>query len=461
MVEPIHLIPREQRQAVLAGAGYNLFQVPAGSVYIDLLTDSGTGAMSADQWAAMVTGDESYAGAKSFYMLQKTVAELFGFSHVLPTHQGRGAERVLCSSEVKKGDMIPSNAHFDTTRANLEWVGAVAIDLPTRCANDPSVDCTFKGNMDTERLADLLESHSGEIPFVMLTVTNNRAAGQPVSMGNLRKISEICREFKKPLYIDACRHAENAYFIKKRDPEYCDHSIPEIAREFFSYADGILMSAKKDGLCNIGGFLAVKDPALYRRLNESLIIMEGFTTYGGLAGRDLGAMALGLWEAVQEEYLAHRIGQVQFLGDELEARKIPVYRPVGGHAVYVDAAGFFKNENRNLPGQCLASSLYVEGGIRSCDLGSGMFADTSGGEAGLHLELLRLAIPRRTYTESHLRYVAEVFSVLRNNMDRIPYLRFSYRPKFLGHFTAQFEQTNSIGPSLVSTGAKPDKTNVH
>jgi tryptophanase len=438
MVEPIHLIPRSERESILKKAAYNLFQVPAEAVYIDLLTDSGTGAMSSEQWAAMITGDESYAGARSFYLLQEVIEELFGFSHVLPTHQGRGAERVLCASEIKKGHIVPSNAHFDTTRANLEWAGAIATDLPTACANQPFLHCSFKGNMDTDHLKDLLQKHSAEIPFVMLTITNNRTAGQPVSMGNLRKVSQICKEYGKPLFIDACRHAENAYFIKQRDPSYCNAAIPEITREFFSYADGMLMSAKKDGLCNIGGFLAVKDESLYRRLNETLIIMEGFTTYGGLAGRDLGAIAVGLKEAVQEEYLAHRIGQVQFLGEELEARKIPIYKPLGGHAVYVDAEGFFESEKRKLPGQSLVSALYLEGGIRSCDLGSGMFA-AEADDSSLHLELLRLAIPRRTYTETHLRYVAEVFSELRRNREHIPNLKFQYRPQFLGHFTARFE----------------------
>jgi len=442
MVEPIRLISREQRERALLKAAYNLFQVPAESVYIDLLTDSGTGAMSSDQWAAMITGDESYAGAKSFYHLRDSVESLFGFPFVLPTHQGRGAERVLCASEIKKGQIVPSNAHFDTTRANLEWVGAIPIDLPTACANQPYMDCAFKGNMDTDQLLNLLKEHASQIPFVMLTITNNRAAGQPVSMGNLRKISEICHQYEKPLFIDACRHAENSFFIKRRDRNYRNSAIVDITREFFSYADGMLMSAKKDGLCNIGGFLAIKDENLYRRLSESLIIMEGFTTYGGLAGRDLAAIALGLMEAVQEEYLAHRIGQVRLLGEELEAREIPVYRPLGGHAVYIDASRFFENDPRELPGQCLAASLYMEGGIRSCDLGSGMFDPSPSSGPGLHLELVRLAIPRRTYTETHLRYVAEIFSILNDHRERIPDLEFQYRPQFLGHFTAKFQPAN-------------------
>jgi tyrosine phenol-lyase len=451
MIEAIHLVPRDQREVILRDAAYNLFQIPAAAVYIDLLTDSGTGSMSSEQWAAMMNGDESYAGAKSYFAFRDSINDLFGFSYVLPTHQGRGAERVLFSCEVRKGDIVPSNAHFDTTRANLEWMGAIPIDLPTDCANDPAVDCSFKGNMDSAKLLDLLEKKKERIPFVMLTITNNRAAGQPVSMGNLKRVSEICHEFGKPLYIDACRHAENSYFIKKRDPNYRDVSISAITQEFFSYADGMFMSAKKDALCNIGGFLALRDAALFQRLNESLILWEGFTTYGGLAGRDIAAMAVGLWEAVQEDYLAHRIGQIQFLGDELEGRGIPIYRPLGGHAVYVDATDFFESEQRDLPGQALAASLYIEGGIRSCDIGSGMFSasDSSLGDSGLHLELLRLAIPRRTYTESHLRYVAETFSYLRENIERIPNFHCTYKPKFLGHFTAKFEYNLKMSAGIL------------
>jgi tryptophanase len=440
MVEPIQLIPKEQRLKMLQDANYNLFQIPAQSVFIDLLTDSGTGAMSADQWAAMMTGDESYAGARSFYELQETVLELFGFPFVLPAHQGRGAERVFFSTEVKKGDIIPSNAHFDTTRANLEYIGAVPIDLPSECANDTRIDCAFKGNMDSERLSDLLKTHSEKIPFVMMTVTNNRAAGQPVSLGNMKKVSEICHSFGKPLILDACRHAENAYFIKRRDPLRRASTILSITQEFFSYADGMLMSAKKDGLCNIGGFIAMRDQELHARLSNSLILMEGFTTYGGLAGRDLAAMAVGLKEAVQEEYLAHRIGQVEFLGRALMDRDIPVYTPIGGHAVYVDAGRFFGDEERSLPGQTLAASLYIEGGIRSCDIGSGMFsaAETTWHGKGLRLELLRLAIPRRTYTESHLRYVADIFAHLKECAEQLPLLECVYKPAYLGHFTAKY-----------------------
>ena len=441
MTEPIALPSRNQRDRYLREAGYNLFQIPAEGVYVDLLTDSGTGAMSSAQWAAMLMGDESYAGARSFYQLRDAVEQLFGFPNVMPTHQGRAAEHVFFSTFVREGDIIPSNAHFDTTRANLEWIGAHAVDLPAECTNDPYRMCSFKGNMNTDRLAEILEKHCDHIPFVMVTVTNNRAAGQPVSMGNMKKISELCHEFGKPLIVDACRHAENSFFIKHRDPEYAHSEIEWITRKFFHYADGMLMSAKKDGLCNIGGFIAVKNPAIYDRLRTVLILHEGFTTYGGLAGRDLAAMAIGLREAVQEDYLAHRIGQVEFLAKELDSRGIPVYRPFGGHAVFVDAGRFMSDTGMDLPGQALAVSLYLEGGIRSCDLGSGMFPETgsSWDAGGLHLELLRMAIPRRTYTESHLRYVAEVFEELNQRKEMITPLRCLQKNEFLGHFTARFE----------------------
>ncbi|HSP05621.1 MAG TPA: tryptophanase, partial [Acidobacteriota bacterium] len=342
MTEPITLVSRSQRETFLKEANYNLFQIPAEGVFIDLLTDSGTGAMSSAQWAAMLTGDESYAGARSFFQLRNTIEDLFGFAHVLPTHQGRAAEHVFFSTFVHEGDIIPSNAHFDTTRANLEWIGARPVDLPATCTNDPYRMCSFKGNMNTDKLAEILEKHCDHIPFVMVTVTNNRAAGQPVSMGNMKKISELCHEYGKPLIVDACRHAENAFFIKHRDPEYANAEIEWITRKFFHFADGMLMSAKKDGLCNIGGFIAVKNPSTYDRLRTVLILTEGFTTYGGLAGRDLAAIAVGLREAVQEDYLAHRIGQVEFLAKELDARGIPVYRPFGGHAVFVDTGRFFE-----------------------------------------------------------------------------------------------------------------------
>jgi tryptophanase len=441
MIERISLIPREERVRLLSEAGYNLFQLPADAVFIDLLTDSGTGAMSSQQWAAMMLGDESYAGAVSYYQLRDTVQELFGFPFVLPAHQGRGAERVFFLSEVRRGQVVPSNAHFDTTRANLEWIGALPVDLPADCANDPPRHCSFKGNMNTGRLASLLKEEAHHIPFVMLTVTNNRAAGQPVSMGNVRKVSEICKSYGKALIIDACRHAENAFFIQTRGEKFQGSSIGSITQEFFSYTDGMLMSAKKDGLCNIGGFVALRDEAVYRRVSDPLILMEGFTTYGGLAGRDLAAMAVGLKEAVQEDYLAHRIAQVQYLGMELQQRGIPIYQPLGGHAVYVDCSGFFEGHRYVLPGQSLAASLYVEGGIRACDIGSSMFATTQSepDSSGLHLELLRLAIPRRTYTASHLEYVAEVFERLKEKIDTIPPLRCVDRRPFLGHFTAKYE----------------------
>ncbi len=440
MVEAIRCIPREQREAVIREANYNVFQIPADAVFIDLLTDSGTGAMSSAQWAAMLTGDEWYAGARSYFFLQETIREIFGFRHVMPAHQGRGAERVFFTTLVQKGQVIPSNAHFDTTRANLEYIGALPIDLPAETTNDPGMQAPFKGDMSCDRLQETLEKQTDRIPFVMMMVTNNRAAGQPVSMGNVKAVSEICHRFHKPLYIDACRHAENAYFIKTRDPRYRDASIASIVQEFFSYTDGMLMSAKKDGLANIGGFIAVREEALFERLKSHLILTEGFTTYGGLAGRDLAAIAVGLREAIDFDYLAHRIGQTEFLGKEMQARGVPVYTPFGGHAVYVNSAKFFeKRKKLKLPGQSLVAAAYIEGGIRACDLGSGMFDGEDVEGPGLHLELVRLAIPRRTYTESHMRYVAEIFGKLREDAEKIPALRCTFKPEYLGHFLAKFE----------------------
>ncbi len=439
MTEPIHLVSRLEREAALCEAEYNLFRLPAEVVFIDLLTDSGNGSMSADQWAAMMTGDESYAGSQSFYRLRDAVQKIFGFPYVLPTHQGRAAEHIFFSSEVKEGDVIPSNAHFDTTRANLEWLGARPVDLPAECASNPDSDCPFKGNMHISQLETLLNEKRDRIPFVMLTITNNRVAGQPVSVENVSRVSELCKQFHKRLIIDSCRHAENSYLIQQRDPQFFDFSIQEISRKIFSFADGMLMSAKKDGLCNIGGLIAIRDQALYERVNNLLILKEGFSTYGGLAGRDLAAMAVGLNEALQQDYLAHRIGQVEFLLKQLQDRSIPVYTPAGGHAVYVDAGNFLDGKFQ-LPGQSLAAALFLEGGIRSCDLGGSMFAGTS-----FALELLRLAIPRRTYTESHLTYVADVFSEIARNKDLIPNLQCAYKAPFLGHFTARFATQNPPG----------------
>jgi len=435
-VESIRLLPRGHREKLLEEAGYNLFQLAAENVFIDLLTDSGTGAMSADQWAALMQGDESYAGSRSYFQLQSVVEDLFHFPHVLPTHQGRGAERVFFQTVVKEGDIIPSNTHFDTTRGNLESLGCTAVDLPVCEAKHTQTDHPFKGDMDIDSLESLLASQGKRVPFVMLTMTNNRAGGQPVSMENLALVSSLARFYRIPLVIDACRHAENAFFIKRRDPRYQTSSIPEIVAEVFSFADAMLMSAKKDGLCNIGGFIALRDSALFERLKNSLLLMEGFPTYGGLAGRDLAAMAVGLREATQEDYLEHRIGQVEFLGTELLNRGGPVYQPFGGHAVYMDAGRIFEEHPRDFPGQCLAVSLYLEGGIRSCDVGSSMF-DTSG-ENELKLELLRLAIPRRTYTESHLRYVADYVQKILERKQDIPDLKRTHHPGALGHFVARY-----------------------
>jgi tyrosine phenol-lyase len=442
MVEPITLIPREQREVALREAEYNLFRIPAASVFIDLLTDSGNGSMSAEQWAAMMTGDESYAGSRSFYQLEDSVRDIFGFPYVLPTHQGRAAEHVFFSSEVREGDIVPSNAHFDTTRANLEWLGAQAVDFPASCAHNPASECRFKGNMHVSTLYALLEEEKDRVPFVMLTITNNRVAGQPVSLENVAQVSEVCKKFHKKLIIDSCRHAENSYLIQQRDPESKHCSIREISRKVFSYADGMLMSAKKDGLSNIGGLIAMRDRDLYEKVNKMLILREGFSTYGGLAGRDLAAIATGLREALEQDYLAHRIGQVEFLLELLQSRGVPVYTPAAGHAVYVDAGKFFDRKKLELPGQSLAAALFLEGGIRTCDLGSSML-----GRSGISLELLRLAIPRRTYTESHLRYVADIFSEVAKHKNQVPNLYCFEKPPFLGHFTAKFAVCDSGKPN--------------
>ncbi len=452
MIEPIHLVSRSERDAALRDADYNLFRLPSGVVFIDLLTDSGNGAMSAEQWAGIMTGDESYAGSQSFSLLRETVQDIFGFRYLLPTHQGRAAEHLFFASEVKPGNIIPSNAHFDTTRANLEWLGARPVDLPASCATNSRSDCPFKGNVNVSELAALLKKERDQIPFVMLIITNNRIAGQPVSVENVSEVSELCKQFQKRLIIDSCRHAENSYLIQQRDPEYAHLSIKEISRKIFSFADGVLMSAKKDGLSNIGGFIAMREYDLYERINQLLILKEGFTTYGGLAGRDLAAMAIGLKEAVQQEYLAHRIGQVEFLLEELQNRSIPVYTPAGGHAVYVDA-GNFLDHKFNFPGQSLAAALFLEGGVRSCDLGATIF-----GGADFSLELLRLAIPRRTYTESHLTYVADVLAEIARHKDTVPDLYCIYHPRFLGHFTARFaakEAHSPVDKEIAFAAAKP------
>jgi len=434
-VEPIRSTTREQRQKFIEDAGYNLFLVESEAILIDLLTDSGTAAMSTEQWAAMMRGDESYAGSPSFTRFRNSVQAIFGFRHVIPTHQGRAAERILFNVMCKKGDIIPNNTHFDTTRANCEFVGAQAVDLPIPEAKEPARLHPFKGTMDTARLAELIEREGAKkIPLVMLTVTNNSGGGQPVSLANIREVKQICQKHGIPLYLDACRYAENAYFIKLREASYGGKTPREIAREMFSYADGCTMSAKKDGLVNIGGFLCTNDDLLAQQEKDLLILTEGFPTYGGLAGRDLDAIAVGLNEALDEDYLHYRIASTAFLGNHIAGQGVPIVQPPGGHAIYIDARAFLPHiPVPQFPGVALAVELYLEGGIRSVEIGTLMFA------AAAKMDLVRLAIPRRVYTQSHIDYVVEVILDVWQARDKIQGMKLTYEALFLRHFTAHLE----------------------
>lgn len=443
-IEPLKMTTPEQREAYLRDAAYNLFLIKAEDVIIDLLTDSGTGAMSADQWAAIMRGDESYAGSKSFYRFESAVKDIFGFGHVIPTHQGRAAERILFSTMCRKGSVVPNNTHFDTTRANVEFVGAEAVDLPIPEALVPSVEHPFKGNMDTAALEQLIERVGRErIPLVMLTVTDNSGGGQPVSMANIKAVKAICDTYGMPLYLDACRFAENAYFIKLREDGYADRSIKEIAQEMFSYADGCTMSAKKNGLANIGGFLCTNDPSLAKQEKDLLILTEGFPTYGGLAGRDLDAIAVGLDEILHEDYMSFRFASISYLGEHLTAAGVPIILPAGGHAIYIDAHSMLPHiPQLEYPGQALAVELYREAGIRSCEIGTVMHADkdpVTGAEKPARLELVRLAVPHRAYTQSHIDYVIEAILLVNERRDQIGGYRIISQPEFLRHFTARFE----------------------
>jgi tyrosine phenol-lyase len=432
-IERIRATTREERQKLIEAAGYNLFLVESEAILIDLLTDSGTAAMSTEQWAAMMRGDESYAGSPSFTRFRDSVQSIFGFRHVIPTHQGRAAERILFSVMCKRGNIVPNNTHFDTTRANCEFVGAIAMDLPIPEAKEPARIHPFKGNMDTARLAEVIEREgAANIPLVMLTVTNNSGGGQPVSMTNIRAVKEVCLKHGIPLYIDACRFAENAYFIKLREPGYAEKSPLDIAREMFSYADGCTMSAKKDGLANIGGFLCTNDDKLAQQEKDVLILTEGFPTYGGLAGRDLEAIAVGLNEALEEDYLNYRIASTAFLGNHIAKAGVPIVQPPGGHAIYLDARAFLSHiPPAQFPGVALAVELYLEGGIRSVEIGTLMFGEHA------KMDLVRLAIPRRVYTQSHIEYVVEVIlDVWRRRQNIRGYDLISQAP-FLRHFTAR------------------------
>ncbi|MEN6559912.1 MAG: tryptophanase [Acidobacteriota bacterium] len=444
-VEPLRATTRRERETLLKQAGFNPFGLPADKVTIDLLTDSGTSAMSDNQWAGIMTGDESYAGARNFYNLEESVRSIFGFSHVIPTHQGRAAERVLFTSILKKGDSVPSNIHFDTTRANIEVLEARAEDLAAAPAYDPDSNEPFKGDMDVAKLKKFIERRGRErVPLVMMTVTNNSGGGQPVSLKNIKETSEVCAHFGVPFFLDACRFAENAWFIKKREKGYAKKSVLEIAQEMFSYADGATMSGKKDALVNIGGFVTLDDDALAERIKNNLIISEGFTTYGGLAGRDLEAMARGLKEVLDEDYLEHRTAQVAYLGGLVDQAGVPVLKPFGGHAVYILADRFLPHIPRaQYPGWALTVALYREYGIRSVEIGGVMFGRKTGKgkeEAYPALELVRLAVPRRVYTASHLRYVAEALIDLHKNRDKVKGLRIVRESPFLRHFTARLEE---------------------
>jgi len=450
MVERIRRTTREERQRLLESAGYNLFLLPSEAILIDLLTDSGTAAMSTEQWAAMMRGDESYAGSPSFTRFKESVQAIFGFRHVIPTHQGRAAERILFSVMCKKGDVVPNNAHFDTTRANCEFVGAEAVDLPIPEALEPARVHPFKGNMDTARLEELIARVGAKrVPLAMLTVTNNSGGGQPVSMENIRAVQAICARHGIPLYIDACRFAENAYFIKMREPGYADRAPREIAREMFRHADGCTMSAKKDGLANIGGFLCTNDDAIAQQEKDLLILTEGFPTYGGLAGRDLEAIAVGLNEALEEDYLNYRIVSTAYLGSHIARAGVPIVQPPGGHAIYLDARAFLPHvPPTQFPGVALAAELYVEGGIRSVEIGTLMFGEHA------TMDLVRLAIPRRVYTQSHVDYVVEVILEVWRRREKITGLEITQQSPFLRHFTARFKPLASRAARTESPSKK-------
>ena len=442
-VEPIRRISREDREAAIKAAGYNMFGLRSDDIYIDLLTDSGTGAMSDRQWAAIMQGDETYAGARSYFILKEAMVDIFGFDHFIPTHQGRAAEHILSTLLIQPGHSIPSNTHFDTTEANIRARGGEPINLVIDEASDPSNRHPFKGNMDIDKLESFIQETGVEnIPFGMTTITNNATGGQPVSLENIRLTSEVYRKYGIPFFIDACRYAENAYFIKLREPGYEDKSTLEIAQEIFKNADGATMSAKKDALVNIGGFLAMNDEELFTSAKNELILREGFPTYGGLAGRDLAAMAVGLWEGLDEDYLEYRLGQTAYLTEGLLAVGIPVIEPPGGHAVYVDAGQLLPHIPREqFPGWALAIEIYLEGGIRGVELGSVAFAyvDKDGEEHHPAMELLRMAIPRRMYTQTHMDLVIQTFEQIKKRSQDIRGYRITYAPKLLRHFTAKFE----------------------
>ncbi len=442
VVEPIQLISRAEREKALHAAGYNVFGLRAEDVYIDFMTDSGTGAMSQGQWGAMMVGDESYAGSRSFYRLKEVMEDIFGFKHFVPTHQGRAAENILAAVLLKPGQFVPSNMHFDTTEGNILARGGVPVNLIKQVAYEPQTVVDFKGDMDVDALkAWIEEKGAANIPFGMLTITNNAGGGQPVSLANIKAVSELYHSYNIPFFIDACRYAENAYFIKLREPGYENKSTLEIAREIFALADGATMSSKKDGMVNIGGFLAMNDSTLFERVRAELILREGFPTYGGLAGRDIDALAVGLREGLQEDYLAYRLAQTAYAADRIRETGMPLIEPTGGHAIYLDAATLLPHLSREqLPGQALSVAMYLYGGIRAVEMGTVAFGQLVDGKWKYPpLELVRLAIPRRSYTQSHFDYVAEVMGGIKADAAKIRGMKMTYAPELLRHFTAQFE----------------------
>ena len=442
-IQPIRSTTREERVSAIEKAGNNVFLLKAEDVLIDLLTDSGTGAMSNEQWAGMMRSDESYAGADSFYRFEKAVKDITGYKHIIPTHQGRAAERILFGAGVEEGQVVPNNTHFDTTRANIEARGAVAVDIPTPGSADTQSIAPFKGDMGIDDLKAILEQWPDKVPMVMMTITNNSNGGQPVSLANIRLASVLCKKHCVPFFIDACRFAENSWFIKLREEGNEDRTPIDIAREIFSLADGATMSAKKDGMANMGGFLALNDDNLAEKCRSMLILTEGFPTYGGLAGYDLESVAIGLYEALREDYLAYRIRTVAYVGERLLRAGIPILQPPGGHAVYLDAKAWLSHiPQEQYPGWALANVLYREGGIRSSEIGSVMFGKQPDGSVKFaDKELVRLAFPRRVYTQSHIDYVVEVLEYINTIKDSIKGVRITKEPDTLRHFTAEFETT--------------------
>ena len=443
-VEPLRMTSTAQRREYLQRADYNLFRIPSKNVIIDLLTDSGTGAMSCEQWSGIMRGDESYAGASSYYHFLNTIEDLTGFRNVLPTHQGRASERILVevmigSGNAGRGLIVPNNAHFDTTRANIEHSGAEAVDLLTENGQRPKRIAPFKGDMDVDALAALLKERADDIPMVMLTITCNSNGGQPVSLANIQAVRSLCNQYGKPLFLDAARFAENAWFIKQREAVQADRSVRQIVRDMFDLSDGATISAKKDGLVNIGGVLLIRDDAAFRRAGNLLILTEGFITYGGLAGRDLEAMAIGFNEVLDDDYLRYRIRSIEYLGEKLLAGGVDIVQPPGGHAIYIDAGTFCPHIPKSqFPGQAVACGLYELGGIRTCEIGSVML-----GEYAV-MELVRLAIPRRTYTQSHIDYVIEVVLALKDNADKLRGFRIVEQADELRHFAARFDPVEEI-----------------